>query len=191
MRNRGLCFVCFALFAGFFVVFDSAESSGEQGVKGYTKFTLGPETYLIPKDNHAEGNTLLNELFGSQEEPDEEILIKFDRDALQDYFGTDFGSEKLFVVKVGDSFKRSKEEAIKRAHKVLFDGPRYKNRVIEFIPEIDAYRIFRNSSVRMFWDLSIVNPLEVKKENVNENSLMSYCQIWFMALKRRSCLIDR
>src|SRR5690625_341805 len=124
-------------------------------------------------------------------EPDEEILIKFDRDALQDYFGTDFGSEKLFVVKVGDSFKRSKEEAIKRAHKVLFDGPRYKNRVIEFIPEIDAYRIFRNSSVRMFWDLSIVNPLEVKKENVNENSLMSYCQIWCMALKRRSCLIDR
>lgn len=175
MRKFFFLFTSLTMLTSIGVAIENAICPGDVDMQEYIRVTLDSENYVIPQDNVSEGGGFLSGLFRTQPEASDELLLKFDGQTLQDLFGVGFQSEKLFVVEGGDRAERSKADSIQRAHDVLFDGSEYLRRVVEFVPELDVYRVFRNDTITMFWDLSTVNPLEVKREDVNENSVIAAC----------------
>jgi len=175
MRKLLLLSIALIMLASIGVAIEHGTCPGDVDMQEHIRVTLGSKTYAIPRENFAEGGGFLSGLLRTQPKASDELLLKFDGQILQDLFGIDFQSEKLFVVEGGDRAERSKVDSIQRAHDVLFDGSEYLGRVVEFVPELDVYRVFRNDTITMFWDLSVVNPLEVGREDVNENSVIAAC----------------
>lgn len=154
---------------------DRSRCQGEVDVHDSDRIILGSETYLIPSDNVAEGGSLLSGLFEAQPDSGDELLLKFDGQAFQAAFGIDLGSEKLFVIESGERAERSREDRIRRSQDVLSGGPQFCNRTIEPVPEIGGYRVFRNGSIKMFWDLALVDPSDADLEKGNPNSVVASC----------------
>jgi len=81
----------------------------------------------------------------------------------------------MFVIRVGESAEISNSDRIRRARDVLLGGPNFHDRVVEFVPELNAYRVFRNKAITMFWDLTLVDPSDADDVSIDENSVLGSC----------------